>query len=204
MPTGYTAKLCQQDVAFNDFVMTCARAMGACVMMREEPFDAPIPERFEPSDYHAKKLAEAEVELERVSGLSDAECEVEAAAEYASEKERLEAYVAKAIEAGTRLRAMQKQVRNWTPPTPDHIGLKDFMREQLASTLQFDGDPKYARESLAKLRRKTPNEWRLEKIAKAQKDIDYHHAEHLDEVKRTEARNDWLKALRESLAEAQP
>jgi len=200
MPSGYSAKLCQQEVPFNDFVLSCARAMGACVMMRDEPFDAPIPERFEPSTYHSEQLNKAELELERVSALTTSECEFESLAEYAKEKARLEASIQKEVLAGERLRAMRNQVKAWTVPTTEHAGLKEFMLQQIDSTLQYDCDPKYQRESLAKLRRKTPNEWKAEQVAKAQKDIDYHHAGNLEEVKRTESRNQWIAQLRASLA----
>ena len=43
---------------FKSFAMTCARAMGACVTIRDEPFDAPIP-TIKPSDYNAKAKLEA-------------------------------------------------------------------------------------------------------------------------------------------------
>jgi hypothetical protein len=36
MPTGYTAAI-GEGIEFDKFVMQCARAMGACVMMRDEP-----------------------------------------------------------------------------------------------------------------------------------------------------------------------
>lgn len=54
MPTGYTANV-PDGITFEQFVWQCARGMGALVMMRDEPTGAPIPERFEPSDYNAKR-----------------------------------------------------------------------------------------------------------------------------------------------------
>lgn len=51
MPTGYTADLHDgKDVTFDQFVKQCARGMGALVTLRDAPWDAPLPERFEPSD----------------------------------------------------------------------------------------------------------------------------------------------------------
>lgn len=200
MPTGYTAKLCEQDVSFNEFVMTCARAMGACVMMRDEPFDAPMPEEFKPSPYHAEKLAEAEAEIERASKMSDADCEAAALAEFEKEGAHYRQMVEKGIASAARLRAMQAKVKDWVSPSSDHDGLKTFMLEQLATTLNFDGVDDYYQKQLAKLRKKTPTEHRLHKMEKAQKDIDYHHAEYLKEVDRTEKRTAWIKALRISLA----
>ena len=50
MPIGYTSKLHDGDQPFNEFIMSCARAFGALVTMRDDPNDAPIPE-FEVSEY---------------------------------------------------------------------------------------------------------------------------------------------------------
>lgn len=65
MPTGYTANV-HDGITFEQFVWQCARGMGALVTMRDEPTGAPIPERFEPSDYNAKRLQEAKDELVRL------------------------------------------------------------------------------------------------------------------------------------------
>ena len=50
MPTEYTDAIAD-GISFNDFMMKCARGMGALIMMSDEPSDAPILEQFEPSDY---------------------------------------------------------------------------------------------------------------------------------------------------------
>jgi hypothetical protein len=84
MTTGYTAAIAN-DITFNDFAMRCARAMGALVMMRDEPFDAPIPERFEPSDYHIKKIADASARLLELQAMSEIEAIASAQAAFAEE-----------------------------------------------------------------------------------------------------------------------
>ena len=66
MPTGYTAKLMEQGQTFPEFIMSCARAFGALIMMRDDPANAPIPEKFEPSDYHVRALKKAYVEQTRL------------------------------------------------------------------------------------------------------------------------------------------
>lgn len=48
MPTGYTADVQSGKVTdFAEYAMNCARAFGALVLMRDDPSDADIPERFE-------------------------------------------------------------------------------------------------------------------------------------------------------------
>jgi hypothetical protein len=64
MPTGFTADICKgAEVSFEDFAMTCARAFGALYSMRDEPMDAPIPETFVASGYHADELEKAKARL---------------------------------------------------------------------------------------------------------------------------------------------
>ena len=70
MPTGYTAKLMENGQSFQEFVMFCARAMGVCVMMRDDSLDKPIPEKFEPSDYELKEMAKARTELDRLLSMT--------------------------------------------------------------------------------------------------------------------------------------
>ena len=69
MPTGYTAAI-KDGISFNEYALSCARAFGALIMMRDEPADAPIPDEFKPSDYHFKKIEEAKAELARLRAMS--------------------------------------------------------------------------------------------------------------------------------------
>lgn len=199
MPTGYTAAIAD-DITFNDFVMSCARGMGALVMMRDEPMDAPIPERFEPSDYHTKKIAEAITIIDRLAGMTEDEAEQAASDTY----EAAIAAQAAAIHCNDTLRekynAMLAKVEAWQSPSADHDGFKKFMVEQLTSSIDFDCDNRYYRDQ--KHTRLTGAEWRAQEEAKARKDIAYHEAENAKEIERTEARNTWLRQLRESLKTA--
>jgi len=44
MPTGYTAEIYEgeKEVTFEKFALTCARAFGACITIRDEPMSASI------------------------------------------------------------------------------------------------------------------------------------------------------------------
>lgn len=67
MPTGYTADVADGKITdFVEYALQCARAFGACIMLRDEPISSEIPE-FQPSDYNANALAEAEKTLSRFS-----------------------------------------------------------------------------------------------------------------------------------------
>lgn len=199
MPTGYTAKLCEGEQSFNEFVMQCSRAMGATIMMRDEPFDAEIPERFEPSDYHAKKVEEGRARIEQINSMSDEELKAEAEREEREQMQSLRQRIEKTGETVERLRAMVAKVDKWEPPTPDHMGLKTFMLEQLENTIDFDGDCKYYLDQLQSMKKLSGTKWKEKEIAKELKSIAYHEDQHEQELQRTEARNTWIKQLRDSL-----
>ena len=65
MPTGYTAAV-KDGITFEQFAWSCARAFGALIDMRDSPTGAPIPQRFEPSQYNAVEAEKASAEIERL------------------------------------------------------------------------------------------------------------------------------------------
>lgn len=197
MPTGYTAAI-ENGISFEDFVWSCSRAMGALIMMRDEPSDAPIPEKFAPSDYNAKRLAETQERLGWLNGLTPQQCLEEATKAYEEQREGHRAYAAKKEALRKKYRAMLTQVNGWNPPTPDHQGLKDFMVEQITSSIKFDCHDSYEREPLPP----TGREWRTAEVAKCMKDIEYHTKANAEELNRTAQRNQWIADLRISLGSA--
>jgi hypothetical protein len=196
MPSGYTAAI-KDGIDFKTFALQCARAFGALVMMRDDPADAPIPERFEPSDYHVRAIAEAQQRLNELDGMPVDEAGREAQAQYVKEVQSRRDRIAENDALRVKYQAMLKQVDAWEVPTPDHEGLKKFMREQIESSIEFDCNNDYYLRTMPVL--KTPLEWRSEQVEKARRDISYHSKENAEEIGRTATRNDWVKALRESL-----
>lgn len=194
MPTGYTSVLDDGEVSFRDFVMRCARGMGALVMMREEPMNAPIPELFEPQTKHYEdEIARMEKEIEKVYGLSDDEL---LALLTTREKERMSREQKNAEDsraAVVRYNAMRKLVADWKPPSPDHEGLKLFMLEQLSTGFPFEYEEPMG-ELIIDLRH-----WRQDRLAHLRGEIARYQRLHQEEIERTESRNVWLKQLRESL-----
>jgi hypothetical protein len=194
MPTGYTAAIAK-DITFEQFVMGCSRAMGAMIMMRDEPSDAPIPERFEPSDYSAKKLAESQAELARLQCFTGNDATGAAKDEYAAAVLQHAEHAKKDAELRAKYDAMLARVMAWEAPTADHQGFKVFMVEQIKGSIRFD----CGMEHYPTPEQKTGAAWLAAAIAKASKDIAYHSKAHAEEVERTEGRNAWLSALRASL-----
>lgn len=197
MPTGYTAGVADGKITtFRQFALQCARAMGALVMMRDEPFDAPIPDEMRPdTKYYDERIAEARAILERLPTLTAEECEAEAEKAHAEALAAHDRHQAERRETQARYEAMLEKVRAWTPPTSDHVGMREFMQEQLVESIRFDCGT-----SSPPPVKKSGREWRLEQIEAASRRLQYMTAERAKEIARTAERNAWLKALRESLA----
>lgn len=200
MPTGYTAKLMESGQPFQEFVMQCARAFGACVMMRDDPMDTPIPERFAPSDYNLNRIAEAKSKLDMLKGMNSDDRIAFGEARKAESLTRDEKYLEKEIEQNNRLEEMEARVNKWTPPTPDHAELKAFMLQQISiSKNSLD----YTRHSIAETREKSPLSFYDEAVASAERDIDYNTKGHAEEVDRANSRTGWVVRLRESIKDEQ-
>lgn len=194
MPTGYTDAI-KDGIDFPTFAMRCARNFGATIEMRDEPLDAPIPERFEVSDYHLKALKHAREEQKRLSKLSDEECEAEALASFTDAKRDYLDSIKEKQATEAAYRAMLEKVRQWQPPTPDHEGLKAFMVEQIEQSIKHDCATDY----LVPPHARTGQEWVNLCMSQQARDIEYHGDHYDEDLQRARDRSEWVKALRESL-----
>jgi hypothetical protein len=202
MPTGYTHAVQEGKITtLREFAMTCARAFGACIMMRDDPGDKPIPESFEPeTDYHDKAIAEAQETLAEVAALSDAECDQRAKAAFdAALTSHTERETRRAREKG-RYEEMIGKVERWHVPD-DISGLRDFMLDQLRKSVEFDCSPPRYNDAPTRL---TGAAWRDSTLAEASRSLAYHQVERQKEIDRVASRNAWLKALRDSIPAPEP
>ena len=194
MPTGYTAAI-GEGITFEKFVLSCARAFGALIEMRDDPMDAPIPEKFEPSNHNVEELNRAQRRMGELRAMTALAAQIGADAAYEAEDAAYAKRRAGKLALKAKYEAMLAQVNAWQAPTPNHIGLKDFMAKQIIDSIGFDCC-EYPEDRPKKL---TGPEWLAEEIARAQWDIDYHTKHHAEEVERVNSRNEWVAALRDSL-----
>jgi hypothetical protein len=196
MPTGYTSKLVSEGQSFPEFAMRCARNFGALIMMRDEPLDAPIPEQFEPCDYCEKRLAEARATKARLLAMTMQEANEFGATKKSERITELKDWLDKDTQENTRLSEMERQVVAWQPPTKNHQGLKEFMLEQIETSMN---DTDYITDELMKAEETLSIEFYLKALDDAERDISYYEAEMVNERERTNSRNEWLRQLRDSL-----
>lgn len=195
MPTGYTAAVADGSITdLQALAMQFARGMGALIMMRDEPHDAPIPDAFEPqTDYHDRELVTARARLAELEAM-DLAARAAACAAYNAKVEADNATeVAKTTEVRNRYNSMIAKVVKWNG-APE--GIKEFMLEQLRSGRDFDC-PDNPTEYMPKTM--SVADWYREELRKASWGIGYHEGERAKEIARTAERNAWLKQLRQSL-----
>ena len=198
MPTGYTESIEKGQVTeFSEFALQCAReAFGGTIAMLDMPEDAPMTEENITIDtsYHEKGLTESKQRLEEVSAWTDEEARL-------YNQKNLINYIKtlRSIrEASSRYGYMLLQVEAWDPPTEDHIGLKNFMREQLERSMAFDCFEPQRPKKL------DGASFKAQKIELIEWEINYHLEKLAAEQGVNQNRIDWVHALRNSLASFQP
>lgn len=198
MPTGYTAPIYEgEEMTFEQFALRCARNFGALVSMREEPMDAPIPDEFKVDAHYQKDYEEAKAAYENF--LQNPPTDEELEKSYARYVQKETDYAREANEKRAsgrkRYEAMLAKVRQWEPPTPEHVNLKDFMIEQLTNSMNFDCRGEYMPRICGK-----QEHMEYERSGKFYEDNLRVSKERLEKaIQSCESRNAWLKDLRDSL-----
>jgi hypothetical protein len=195
MPTGYTSIIDDKpETTFRQFVLRCTRAMGACIHMREDPLDAPLPQVIKPDPYHETKWHEAEDNLQKLKRLTAAEIEIEYAEYNQKQAKHDEEYRTKEAAIEQRYREMLAQVEAWTPPSPEHVRFKEFMIEQLNT-----GGMLNCRYERLKFEPKTPEQWIASEIELANHNIQYHKVHCEKDQANAKMATEWLQQLYASL-----
>lgn len=194
MPTGYTAQILD-GATFQQYALSCARAFGALITMREDPSDAPIPDEFKPSTYHTNELRKARAEVERLRAMTPQQ--MKAAAER-SNRMAMKAHqerVRRSNADRAKYTAVLEQAKAYKAPTKDHEAYRKFMIEQIEGSIKFDCMDK----DEAAPERVTPEEWFRSAMDYAQRNVTYYTKEKAQEEIRCAERTEWIRELKKSL-----
>lgn len=193
MPTGYTAGILEGTVkTFKEFAIKCSRAF--IMHMRDEPMNAKYKARV-PSDYHLENITEAEDNIKALAKLTDKALILEEQAELEEEIKDYKTRIEKVKADKVKLDDILKKAYEYKAPTDKHVGIRDFMVEQLKSTIDFDCGTDYYDKELAKLEKRNAefnaDEIRKERLASYEKDLAYHKKEHAQELVLCADHNKW-------------
>ena len=197
MPTGYTAGI-ENDISFEDYLLSCARAFGACDHQRNDSMKAK-PKLRDVSDHYEENILEMEAELGAIRSMNREQRE-----KYGQElKDEYIAYAQKSFNEKVLLKnkydAMLAKVQAWNPPTPDHANLKQFMIDQINDSIRYDCDTAYTLEKLTEATNAKPVALVEEKAAGYESSIKFYEEEWAKEKQRVEEDNRWISALYDSL-----
>jgi hypothetical protein len=173
--------------------------MGAFIMQRDEPEDAPLVWKDRIANYYRNRVKSAEAKLVNLKKMNKAK-----RAKYICEQKRqLRDYYLCALgtERVDRLRyiKMLVQVYAWQPPTNDHKRFKEFMIEQLTESIKFDCDKDYLMKKINEIDSSSDADWWTEHLETVSKELSYAQRSLSGEKSRVKDRNVWKKALAESL-----
>lgn len=196
MPTGYTADVGEGKVTeFAQYASQCMRAFGACVLMRDEPWDAPIKE-FEPSDYHAKALRKANDELDVLRRLSAEERQSMAASAYEDGLKQWREYNDRKNLTRSRYESMLEKAKSFKSPGPDHDEFAKFLVEQLTESIECD----CSIYEEVRPKQLSPDEWYRKRLKACIESIEYHTEQNQKEIESAKTRNEWVKKAREAIS----
>ena len=197
MATGYTADVASGKITdFTEYALQCARAFGACIMLRDEPLSSEIPE-FDPSDYHAEKLVSSQKALADFLGMDASQRQAMHAAEHAKNVAEADKWIAEKKVTLSRYNAMLEKAMAFKPPSAEHCQYAKFLVDQLTSSIESDCGGSYYTE----LKQEVPFVlWEAAKISSLERAVEYHREQHQQEVERTSQRNRWIRQLKEALS----
>lgn len=191
MPTGYTADITKGQT-FESFVLTCARAFGALIHMRDEPLSADVPDKVEPAPYYKDACERARKALDDFEAHPSKH-----RAQWAdSNQARVDSYHRRLSEAQAQREAytrMRARAQAWSPPSPDHAELKSFMLRQIETSMESDcwmDQPPELPDFAT---------WVEQRHASLVADVRRAEKAYAEERQRADDRTRWIRQLKESL-----
>ena len=204
MPTGYTAGILDGKVnTFEEFATVCTRAFGATIHMRDNPMDSPYEPRT-PSDYHTNSIQSKRERLEEIESMSDEKIVEDFNTQLGEDLKYHQTKMEEDKRNLEKLNSMLESAKSWVPPTEDHQPYRNFMIEQIESTIKVDGDPSYHVNKMVGIKKQmeegiNPKEYREETIQEIKSQISYHETEYQKELVRCKDSNDWMDKFFESI-----
>lgn len=199
MPTGYTYSVQNGEVTeLKEFMLSCAKGVGAFIHMRDDGTSSGIKYR-EVGEYYLRRLENTKREFEEFKLLSDEEIQKQLDESYERRVKEQKEGLKRFDEQKQRYLDMIDKVKEWMPPTEDHVKLKEFALEQLNGSLEFDCSDSSRNYYLQEPVKDTVEEYKSYKIKSYLKDLEYYSKRYRDELESVEKANKWIRDLIESL-----
>lgn len=196
MASGYTDKI-SKGMLFEDFLLGCAKAFGACISLRDDPLSKEIPQEFKPSNHYRDYAISTQAEIKQLKKMTLKEATKQGKKKYDSDTNYIREANKKDKFLKDRYLEMLNKVKLWNPPTSDHTNLKEFMITQINQSIEFDCDIR--RRKLFEVEFLCGEQWFNMKMKMLLESLDYNIKEWEKEKQRCKERTKWVKDLRDSL-----
>lgn len=204
MPTGYTSIIQESeetnsDKLFRQFALQCARAFGALVSMRDDKWDAEIPDEIVAGDYYKNGIAQHKKELAVARKRSMKEWDMLAETSFFDKNDYYNKKINESLDLRAKYQTVLDKVYAFEPPTPEHVHYKEFMIEQIKGSIDFDCGSEYYTNELKSLKRLSAKEFKDQTIETIINSLKYDEENYAKEVESAKKRTAWVKALKKSL-----
>lgn len=189
MPTGYTQEIYDgTSTSLRDFAFSCARNFGALHRIPADQFEAV------PSEYYKTRYEEIAAALAEVQAWDKDQAETAAMQSWEDAIVQYKKAVEEDAAVRARYEGMIAAVEAWKAPE-GHRELKNFMLEQLRTSLEFD-----VREpTQPPANPLSGEEYKWQRIAEYSSKLAYYVEQYKKEQDYCVAANKWIKELTESL-----
>jgi len=202
MATGYTYPVrAGQITDFSTFAWFCAKGIDVFCRDRDTnrpigwiPTEAELAEICGDNDYYEKQIVIAKKDLFEFYNCSDDDWRKKQAQDIDQAVLHYEQTITTNELRRARYTSMLSKVADWTPPTEDHVHMKEFMISQLKDSLNSDMLPLRSPEE-------TLEEYKFRKISTAQRMLSYFEEQDLDCKQTAKERREWITALARSLGQ---
>lgn len=196
MPTGYTHMI-GEGASFEEFALETARAFGALIHLRDEGKVTmeKILEKPEESSYHKNRIQEAEKELEEFLATDVEELQNQWEVSRQARIDGLMNDIRKREELKRKYESMLERVERYVPPTPEHVGHKKFMKEQIEDSIKFDCSGGYCERYIIEIEEEKFHEWYEAKLKTLRDTIEYNKEALEKELKTNSERHQWVVQL---------
>lgn len=199
MPTSFTAFVLENPSAtFEQFAWLCTRAMMPTILLRDSdlriPTEADLVQAIGASGLvgEEERFAAKQAELAAAEAKTSEQWAAENAASFARRSKEHEESAVRSKAARERLQAMLMHTTMWSPPSPEHEGLKKFMVDQLTGEVGRT-DPGPAPTPMS------DDDFQADMLAYYRRAVEY-GKQYLEQAQRNVAhRQAWFLALQQSV-----
>ncbi|UYX56272.1 hypothetical protein M3Y14_34050 (plasmid) [Bacillus thuringiensis] len=197
MPSGYTYIIEDREkVSGSEFILRCARQFGALITMRDEPMDAEIP-TFTVSPGALERIETAKQHLEKYKSMSIEEAEKLTEESYQSQLKSSQKIIQERLALKAKYLNTLEEVKQWNPPTNEHVSLKEFAIKQIEDSIYSDCNTSYYEKPVVK---SSGEEYLKELIESYEDQLKSAKDMYQKEIESVASRNQWIKDLKESLS----